>query len=137
MKNNINIVFIAAAFLLGSAITFFILTITKKECEVCKKCEKIEIGETVEMPLEQQNDFDLLYSLASKIYESKQYEKLNLSEDGMYYATINDVKNLNYDVSLLSHCVQNYPMIYFDINNKSTVKYEGYPIQIVSKCVYE
>ncbi len=137
MKNKINILLIFLSFFLGSFCMFFMILFTKKDCEVCEECKEIQLGEKVEFPIDEQNVFDLLYDYGSKIYEKKEYNNLNKNSDGIYYATLNDISKLNYDVSSLSHCAQNYPLVYFDINNKIVDKYEGYPIQIVIKCTRE
>lgn len=137
MKNKINILLVIFSFFFGALCMFFMILFTKKDCEVCKKCDEVQLGEEVNFPIEQQNVFDLLYDYASKIYEKEEYKQLNKNDDGMYYATLNDIDKLNYDVSSLGHCAQNYPLVYFDVNNTIVDKYEGYPIQIVIKCTRE
>ena len=88
-KTEINIFFIVAAFLLGAVITFFIFTLTKKDCEICEKCDEFKIGEEVKLPLEEENVFDLLYDYASKRYEKKEYEKLKVCYiDQVYHKEI-------------------------------------------------
>lgn len=136
-NGGINIFLIIISFCAGLLLMFVVMLLLQDKCEECEKCPEIQIGEEVELPLDDQNVFDLLHDIASKIYEKEEYKNLNKDSDGVYYATLTDIKNLNYDVSSLSHCVQNYPLVYFDVENKISEKYEGYPIQIAIKCVNE
>lgn len=136
-NNGINIFLIIISFCAGLLLMFVVMLLLQDKCEECKKCPEIHIGEEVELPLDDQNVFDLLHDIASKIYEKEEYKNLNKDSDGVYYATLTDIENLNYDVSSLSHCVQNSPLVYFDVENKISEKYEGYPIQIAIKCVNE
>lgn len=136
-KNNVNIFLVTIAFCAGLLMMFVIMVLIQEKCELCEKCPELQIGEKVELPLDDQNVFDLLHNISTKIYEKEEYKTLNKNSEGIYYATLTDIKNLNYDISSLSHCVQNYPLVYFDVDNKISEKYEGYPIQIVIKCVNE
>ena len=137
MKEKNNLIFVIVAFVLGVLITSLCFIFFSKECEVCKECEKCETKKEDKLDVDEQKMFDLLHNISKEVYQKEEYSSLKKNEQGVYYATLLDLSNLNYDVSSLSHCAQNLEVIFFDIDNKLFDKYENEPIQISVTCVGE
>jgi hypothetical protein len=135
MKEKGNLIFVIVAFVLGVLITSLCFIVFSKECEVCKECEKCETTKEDKLEVDEQKMFDLLHNISKKVYQKEEYLSLKKNDQGVYYATLEDLSKLNYDVSSLSHCEQDQQVIFFDIDNKLFDKYENEPIQISVTCV--
>ena len=133
-ENKLNILLIIIAFILGLVVMFGITVLTKEKCPVCEKCDFVVKEEEKELSSDEKSMFTLLSDISKKMYEKNEYTNLNKNNDGVYYATLTDIANLNYDVSSLSKCDQNNPFIFFDIDNKMAESYENEPIQVSVSC---
>ena len=132
-KNNSILVFIIG-FVVGLVVMFAFTFFTKEKCEVCEKCDNNTEEKTDELSKTEKEMFDLLNGVAKEVYSKNQYTNLNKNEQGVYYATLLDLSNLNYDVSSLSHCDQKNAMVFFDVDKKMSQSYEKEPIQISVSC---
>ena len=125
-KSNKTIVFIVVALIcliLGFLIAYLVLP-KAKECEKCT-CEK-PVDNTKEettnnteektdnKELSETDKINRIYGYAVEIFDKKAYLNLNPDEQGVYYASCQDIKKMGYDISFLNKCSDNKKFITFD-----------------------
>ena len=128
---------IVLVLLLGGLITFVLLN--KDDSNVTNNdVTENENGNTsnvVELDDEEQKAFDSLLIYGKEIYEKEGYTNFKKDENGVYYATINDLIEKKYDTSMIDEsCDKDAPIIFFDIDHKMFDDYETEPLQIVISC---
>lgn len=80
--------------------------------------------------------FNILFKYGSEIYENKKYLEFRKNDNGLYYLSYNDLKLMEYDVSLLgNNCDKDLELISFDIDKKIHEEYYGAPILISMACI--
>ena len=82
---------------------------------------------------EQEFVYNSLFELSSILYKNNSYLSLPKNDNGAYYLTVFEYKKRNYNPEFIdSNCLDDFPLIYFDVENKE--KYDGDPIYIVKDC---
>lgn len=82
--------------------------------------------------------FDKLNVYGKEIYNNSLYLDFSKSEDGLYYATIEDLEKLEYDVTIFDNsCSKKSPVMYFDVDHKLADNYVDAPISFVIECQTE
>jgi len=138
MEKKLCILLMCISFVVGVLLMLVVNLVTTKECEVCEKCENTATRhDDVKLSASEKEMFNLLNDISVKMYDNNEYTNLNKNAEGVYYATLEDMSNLSYDVSSLSHCDQKLPKIFFDVEYKMAEKYENKPLQISITCVQE
>ena len=122
---------------MGGLITFVLLN--KDDSNVTNnnvnEKENNNTSNVVELDDEEQEVFSSLLTYGKEIYEEKGYTNFKKDENGVYYATINDLIEKNYDTSMIDEsCDKDAPIIFFDIDHKMFDDYETEPLQIVISC---
>lgn len=82
---------------------------------------------------EQEFVYNSLFELSSILYKNNSYLSLPKNANGTYYLTVSEYKKRNYNPEFIdSNCLDDFPLVYFDVENKD--KYDGDPISIVRDC---
>lgn len=90
----------------------------------------------VNLSEEEQELFNQLVKYGKDIYAKETYKTLNKDSNGVYFATLDDLSKLGYDVTVLkTNCRHDRAMIYFDVDHIMFDKYESMePLQYVINC---
>ena len=138
MKKKLMIgIVIVLVLLLGGLVTFVLLNKDGSNATNNDVTEN-ENGNTsnvVELDDEEQKAFDSLLIYGKEIYEKEGYTVFEKDDRGVYYATINDLIEKNYDTSMIDeNCGKDEPIIFFDIDHKLLDNYDAEPLQVVVRC---
>ena len=85
---------------------------------------------------EEQEIISSLRDYGKEIYANEKYLNFAKDDQGVYYASINDLMNLGYDTSIVDKDCNTYePIIYFDVDNIMNDEYYGYePLVYIINC---
>ena len=136
MNKNIKImmiVLIAILALFGAGLTGYVLAVKGHEVENIKNNEVIDKSEPLSG--EKEAIFNKLFQYGKEIYDKELYLSFNKDVNDVYYASVNDLDNLGYDISIVdSNCNENSPIIFFDVNFKFVNEYQDIPLMISLDC---
>lgn len=131
MKKNI-IILVLILLVILSGVVGYKLGFKNKKCN--QECNEV-VNDKIELNEDQRENFKILSSYGKDIYNTEKYKNLDKDEQGVYYASIKDLEDMEYDVSLINlNCNENTPIIYFDADYKLTNNYTNEPIQYVLNC---
>lgn len=111
--------------------------ITKEEQKDVKEEQKEKKEEQKDAVIDEKSQmgqiFTKLNSYGNELYENKKYLEYYNKEDNTYFISLNELKELNYDVSNFKNengdeCDMELSGIEFDIEEKNDMKYNGAPI---------
>ena len=87
------------------------------------------LNNVLEFNSEEQKIIDSLNKYGEEIYNNKEYLNFNKDKQGVYYASINDLEKLGYDISVIDkECTLDEPIIYFDVDNIMNNEYYDIPL---------
>lgn len=136
MKRKLMIgIIIVLVLLMGGLITFVVLNKDNESNNNVIEKEDNNTSNVVELDDEEQKAFDSLLIYGKEIYEKEGYTDFEKDDRGVYYATINDLIEKNYDTSMIDeNCGKDEPIIFFDIDHKLLDNYDAEPLQVVVRC---
>lgn len=133
-KRNILIGVLVLLIVLGAVVVAIVLSGDNKDNVV----DDVKDDNVVELTDDEKKKFDTLNNYGKEIYNNSGYVDFSKSEDGIYYATIEDLEKLGYDVTIFDKsCNKKSPVIYFDIDHKLVDNYIDAPISFVIECPNE
>lgn len=123
----------------ATGLTVYYFTYNKQLCNQeslpKEKSEQDDNNKTIELSQDEEKIFNALMRYSKEIYQNKGYENFSKNEQGVYVATILDLKNLGYDLSVVDkNCSIDSEIIYFDIDRVLADNYDDMPIQVVLSC---
>lgn len=93
------------------------------------------LNNVLEFNSEEQKIIDSLNKYGEEIYNNKEYLNFNKDKQGVYYASINDLEKLGYDISVIDkECTLDEPIIYFDVDNIMNNEYYDIPLIYIINC---
>ena len=140
MKKNIVLVglLMILSMIFGGIITFVFMNSDYQESnDNTVNDDSLEVkDDELKFDDEEQEIISSLRDYGKEIYANGKYLNFDKDDQGVYYASINDLMNLGYDTSIVDKDCNTYePIIYFDVDNIMNDEYYGYePLVYIINC---